>query len=1171
MMQDTLAAIHSQETPCLQVEGLRGSAPALLAARTASITGRPVFCVVPSENDAANLEQDLNLFSEMPVYLYPGYEIPPYTPLSPDPVTVAARLATLYNVINTSGPFIFISSAEALLRRVLPKEQISSLTELVIQNEEANPDQLCERLINGGYEHVALVQTVGEFSVRGGIIDIFSPASDYPVRLDFFGDTVESIRYFDPITQRSIEELNEIVLLPARDILYPTKQVQQSTDTALAFRTLANKENWNKDDVSRITERLNQRNTFPGIEFFIPLFYRNPVAPFDYLPENALTVVVEPLEVVKSIQLTWERIEANYQEAVDLQKPAFPPATLFLSETELTSSLNRKQSILISDFDLQASRFFPSNNAQAIFQKHTVTSNDHMLLQQHIGLHRKKSGLLQPLTEKISEWMSQGEIICFGCHSEKHARHMKELLSQHGLSATFRKAPLLQSHLEPEKVLLYDVSINRGFDLAYEKLHFLSESELFGEQRLGRLKRKKKREAASGLRFEELRNGEIVVHRAHGLGVYNGLTHLTVNNIANDFIEIIYQGDDKLFVPIDQIGAISKYKGLTDKKPALDKLGSKSWAATKNKVQQAVWKVAQDLLDLYARRQLAQGKNFTKPDELYYELEESFPFDETPGQLQAINDVIADLTSEQPMDRLVCGDVGYGKTEVAVRAAFKVVLDGFQVAVLVPTTVLAEQHAETFRDRLKGFPIRIESLNRFRSTTSQKKIISELSAGKIDIIIGTHRLLSKDVVFKKLGLLIIDEEHRFGVTHKEKLKKLRTNVDVLTLTATPIPRTLQMSLLGIRDLSVISSPPEHRRSVKTFIARYDDLVIKEAITRELQRGGQVFVVHNRVQSIQDMAFKVQKAAPAARVAVAHGQMPPKKLEEIMVHFVNREVDVLVCTTIIESGLDIPNANTIVITRADRLGLAEIYQLRGRVGRSREQAYAYLLVPSLDGLSKDAKQRLRALMDYNDLGGGFKLAMSDLQIRGGGNILGGSQSGHIAAVGYDLYLDLLQKTVTDLKRKDVTDFTTVEEIDPEINLRLSAYIPESYVEDNNQRYIAYRKITGIANDEEILDLKDEFVDRYGTLPVEIDNLFEIISLKLELRALKIVKLEQGMDTLVFTFLDQTPVSPEKILDLVNRSKNKIRFTPEAKLIVNVKKINSPREILTEIRKVLHAIM
>jgi transcription-repair coupling factor (superfamily II helicase) len=565
---------------------------------------------------------------------------------------------------------------------------------------------------------------------------------------------------------------------------------------------------------------------------------------------------------------------------------------------------------------------------------------------------------------------------------------------------------------------------------------------------------------------------------------------------------------------------------------------------------------------------------FSQPGELYHELEQSFPYDETSGQLKSIEAVLDDLTSDQPMDRLICGDVGYGKTEVAARAAFKVIEDGYQVAVLVPTTVLAEQHAATFRDRFATFPIRVASINRFRTPAQQKEIVRDLGSGQIDLVIGTHRLLSKDINYSRLGLLIVDEEHRFGVTHKEKIKKIKSAVDVLTLTATPIPRTLQMSLLGIRDLSIISTPPRQRRAVKTFLARQEDLVIREGIVRELQRGGQIFFVHNRVRTIGRIAEKIEQLVPQARIAVAHGQMPGRVLEDIMVKFINHEIDVLVCTTIIESGLDIPNANTIIINRADQLGLADIYQLRGRVGRSSRQSYAYLLVPSLESLSKDAKQRLQALMDCNELGSGFKLAMNDLQIRGGGNLLGVSQSGHIAAVGYDLYLELLQATVTDLKAKaEGRQSDSLADIDPEIKLTVNGYIPEQYIEDTSQRYHIYRRISaaGSAPPEELDELYTELSDRFGKLPTQTEDLFKAITLKHRLRKLGIIKLEQAKDSVIFSFSGQTSVDPQVILALINRKPKKnekpFRLTPDNRFIAPY---DDNKNLFAEIDKLLNSL-
>jgi len=854
--------------------------------------------------------------------------------------------------------------------------------------------------------------------------------------------------------------------------------------------------------------------------------------------------MAEPLEIQRSIDLSWERILANHHEAVAARTPALLPDTVFVSPDNLAEGLSVFSQVKISDF---------VKNGESKTKTIPFTSKNHRLLKQEVDLQRKQKGLLQPLAALLHDWLARNEPIAMACRSPRHAVHLAELLGHYDIQVDIHDAPLALSALRKVEadsaILLLNQTISEGFDLQLQPgllLHVLSESELFGERRLG--PRKKRRPGVEDqLRFDELDRGDIVVHREHGLGIYRGLVTMTLKDITNDFLEIHYQGEDKLYVPVDRLNAVSKYKGISDKKPKLDRLGTKTWINTKKKIKESVWQVAQDLLKLYARREMQKGLSLSQPGELFQELEESFPYDETSGQYKAIAEVLEDLTSEKIMDRLICGDVGYGKTEVAVRAAFKVIEDGFQVAMLVPTTVLAEQHAKTFQERFAGFPVLVESINRFRTLAEQRKILSNLKNGSLDIIIGTHRLLSKDVQFKKLGLLIVDEEHRFGVSHKEKIKRFKAEVNVLTLTATPIPRTLQLSLLGIRDLSVINTPPEQRRPIKTFVARYDELVIKEAITRELQRGGQTFLVHNRVRSIGEMARKVEKLAPQARTALAHGQMPAKQLEEIMVRFVNKEIDVLVCTTIIESGLDISSANTIIITRADRLGLAEIHQLRGRVGRSSEQSYAYLLVPSLDGLAKEAKERLRALLDHSELGGGFKLAMNDLQIRGGGNILGVSQSGHIAAVGYDLYLELLQNTVSDLQRKDKPG-ELIETVEPEINLQISAYIPEKYIVDTSQRYIAYRKIAGVDGQEQLADLREELQDRYGPLPGETQNLFDIMALKLRMKRFMIIKLEQGKDILVFSFHDKTPVGPQKIITLMEKSKNRIRFSPDARLIV-----------------------
>ena len=1139
-----------------RISGLRGSAAAWLAAILAS--RRDVCCIVPDEHQVAIFEEDLRLFTRELIITYPGYEIPAYTPLSPDQQTTAARLSALYHLREHQGRRIMVTSIEALLRRVVPANILTSAAELVLAGDSCDLKLLERRLVTLGYEQVSLVQSVGDFAVRGGILDIYPPSflaegepCDGPIRLDFFGDIVESLRRFDPISQRSIGELSEAILLPVHDVLV------DHDDTVRAgiikrIRNQAEKAGWDEDETGRMIDRVVTGRRFAGMEFFLPLFYGANATPtssvFDYLPEEMLLIQVEPEAISQNLELVLERTAKNYGEACTLHQPALSPQDIFLTGDTLRERMGRHHQLLLSDF-----------GGDDIPHQVIRTSN-HQLLKQEISLERSKTGIFRPLSDRLTAWREHGEQVVLCCRSERHTKNIAELLTRHQHQVSLIQAPLdlaaIVEKRSPGGPLLCNHSLSAGFSFPDHKFHVLSDSELFGDMRLGG-KKKGGRQKSEPVRFAELREGDIVVHTDHGLGIYHGLKTINVQQVTNDFMLIEYKDGDRLYLPVDRLNLISKYEGLSDKEPKIDKLGTQNWKVTKAKVKEEVWKVAHELLDIYAKREMQQGRQFSNPGQLYSELEESFPYDETSGQIQAINDVLGDLATGRPMDRLVCGDVGYGKTEVAIRGTFKVVEDGMQVAILVPTTVLAEQHTKTFRERLAGFPVTIECLNRFRTSAQQRAIIKELKQGRIDILIGTHRLLSKDVVFKDLGLLIVDEEHRFGVSHKEKIKKMRTEVDILTLTATPIPRTLQMSLLGIRDLSVISSPPEHRRPIKTFVARYDNLVIKEAVSRELRRHGQVFFIHNRVKSIYGVASSIQKLVPEARVAVAHGQMAGKELEEIMVRFVNREIDVLVSTTIVESGLDIPSANTIIINRADMLGLAEIYQLRGRVGRSATQSFAYLLVPSIDSLSKDSRDRLRALMDANELGGGLKLAMNDLQIRGGGNLLGVSQSGHIAAIGYDLYLDLLQKTVADLKARALRGDVQLsqDDLDPEINLQISAYIPESYMLDISQRYVTYRRIAALTNgsEEDQADLREELEDRYGAIPLETDNLFRVVALKRRLKLLRIAKLEKGRDTIVLSLQDDTPVTPEKLLAFLQskvnqKKKTPAKLTPDGRLVV-----------------------
>ncbi len=1147
--------------------GLYGSCNALVLAELVRVNQKSVCCLVADDEQLETLANDIRLFTDTEILVYPSFEIPPYTPLSPDPVTVANRLTTLYRLVNTTEPHISLVSVEAVLRRVLPKNVLNNSCELLMAGEDTDRDALISSLSDSGYQNCSMVQHIGDLSVRGSIIDIFAPSLDgavaTPLRLDFFGDNLESIRYFDPITQRSIREIKETIILPCSDILFPKGPNSASWKDYLK-KTVAELQLPPKG-AAPLLQQLRDHIRFAGIEFFLPLVYPEPEPAqsfFDYLPDDYTVVLLDPADIGLRTNLVRDRIAANYQETINTDTPALPPEKLFIPEEELQKLLKRSDNLHLSAL--------PDPDSKTPY--HSLKTGDHTLLKQEIKLQGKRQGILAPLADRIINWHHKEHAVILTCRSHRQAGHFQEMLKRYRIDSSLAVAPLDINTISTDtQVQLIEHPLASGFDLFEQKVHILSASELFGDRRI---RPERSKPAAGGdakpILIEELASGDLVVHRDHGIGLFQGLINMSFTGHQGDFLQIEYRAGDKLYVPVDKLHWVNRYQGLSEQNPRLDRLGSETWKATKKKVTEAVWQVAQELVEIYAQREIRRGKRFSPPGELFQELEQSFPYEETSGQNKAITEVIDDLTSDKPTDRLICGDVGYGKTEVAVRAAFKVIEDGYQVAILVPTTVLAEQHAATFRERYASFSVNIACINRFRTAAQQRSIAADITSGKLDLVIGTHRLLSKDIKFAKLGLMIIDEEHRFGVAHKEKIKKLKAEVDIITLTATPIPRTLQMSLLGIRDLSVISTPPRRRRSIKTFLAKNDDLVIKEAIIKEMLRNGQLFLVHNRVRSIHRVAEKIQGLVPHARTAVAHGQMSGRDLEDVMVKFINHEIDVLVCTTIIESGLDISNANTIIINRADRLGLADIYQLRGRVGRSEKQSYAYLLVPSLDTLTKDAKQRLRALMDCNELGGGFKLAMNDLQIRGGGNLLGVSQSGHIAAVGYDLYLELLQATVADLRNgaasKETAAETAAMSFDPEIKLRISAFLPQDYIRDPSQRFQQYRRIsaTGNSSPAELQDLRDELIDRYGPLPEEAKTFFEMVGLKYQLRLLGIEKLEQGPEILAFSFREQTPVEPPAILSLIKekpRKKEKpIRLTPDNRLLVP---LPNPEELFQKI--------
>ncbi len=993
-----------------------------------------------------------------------------------------------------------------------PREKLAAVTEYLVVGEEINRERFLFHLEAGGYSRRPLVEERGDYSVRGGVLDLFPPLSAEPVRLEFWGDNVESIRHFNASTQRSSKHLEDLIILPVSEV-FLDPQAQK-----LASRRLRTVKNL------KIMEYLQRREHFPGIERYLPYFYEKTETLWDYLPENCLVVDWDPLNIKQELD--------NYQATRDRERHGEVNA-------DPVSSPENKS--LFQTLRCHAVPFEVDEASQKNTYYFSVDNNKELAAS--LAAEAREPGQLTgPLAARMRQWQDSGFQVVLVCRSRSQAERLNLLLSDRQVDAELNANPRWQ---RPGTIQLTWDGLSAGFQWLAEALVVLTEEEV-----LGAVKEAPKRKTTRPWQFftslNDLRVGDPIVHLDHGIGLYRGLVKLTLGNEINDFLYLQYLGGDKLYLPVDKLHLVQKYMGVEDAVPPLDKLGGKSWEKTKKKVRKAVEKIARELVELYAARRVLPGHKYSPPDPALREFEATFEFEETPDQLNAILDVWEDMSSDRPMDRLICGDVGYGKTEVALRAVFKAAMDGRQVGFLVPTTVLAEQHFETFRKRFQPYPLGIRVLSRFKSPKEQKQTLADLAAGKVDIVIGTHRLLQKDVHFKDLGLLVVDEEQRFGVSHKEKLKQFRQTVDVLTLSATPIPRTLQMAMTGIREMSIINTPPADRMAIRTYLCRPEDRIIREAINREIGRGGQVFFVHNRVHNLPSYAAYIKRLVPVARVGMAHGQMAEKELEDVMWKFWRQEIDVLVSTAIIEAGLDIPAANTIIINRAHALGLAQIYQLRGRVGRGREQAYAYLLVPEEEHLNPEAQKRLKALMEFTELGSGFKIALHDLQIRGAGNMLGAAQSGHIAEVGYELYLQLLEDEINRLKGEPV-DQTP----DPELHLPLAAYLPETYIPDIDQRLLMYRRLSGRLSKAEIDALAEELLDCYGPLSPEAANLLEVVQAKSILRQIGIKRLDMNDGVITVTFADGNHIDQKKLVDEVLKNPRRYQLIPDNQLRVRIK--------------------
>lgn len=1060
------------------VSGLSGSARSLFTTLIQESTQKKTLIVTHQLTQAQQLYEDMLEFSdEQHVYLYPVNELLASELAIASPELLSQRISALTNWLNKDNAILI--APVAALKRMLPPVEYWQKYQLHFKLEQViDIDQTLEYLIEMGYARQDMASSPGEFSLRGGILDIYPLTEDQPLRIELFDDEIDSIRYYDAESQRSLAKQEQVTITPASELLLKDSDLVAAAQKLEHSLNQTVKKIKNKSDqqvlIETITadiDRLHHCERFQEIKKYVSFFYEDSYSLLDYLPENGFLV----LDEMSRIQETAAHLDNEEQEW-------------------LKDNLQRGKAVRDSKLSFDWHQVWNNMKQQrlylSVFLRHIPNTNPANIVNLSSRAMQQFHGQMNLLQNEMDRWQKGDFSVIILAPNQSRMEKIQSVLEDYQMSTLISEG--LPS-LPVEQPVITIGNISGGFELPMHKLAVITENELF-KQKTTRKKRKQKISNAERIKsYQELQVGDYVVHANHGIGRYIGIETLEVNGLHKDFMLVKYSGDDKLFVPIDQIDLVQKYVGSEGKEPKLYRLGGNDWKKVKSKVQSKVEDIADDLMKLYAEREAAKGYAFSPDTEMQREFEASFPYQETEDQLRCIEEIKQDMEKERPMDRLLCGDVGYGKTEVAIRAAFKAIADGKQVAILVPTTILAQQHYETVLERFQDYPINIGLLSRFRTRKQQTETLKGLKNGTVDMVIGTHRLLSKDVTYKDLGLLIVDEEQRFGVKHKEKIKQLKTNVDVLTLTATPIPRTLHMSMLGVRDLSVIETPPENRFPIQTYVMEFNGPLVREAIERELSRGGQVFFLYNRVESIEKIAQEIQSLVEDARVTVAHGQMNESELENVMFSFLEGEADVLVSTTIIETGVDIPNVNTLIVYDADRMGLSQLYQLRGRVGRSNRVAYAYFTYQQDKILTEVSEKRLQAIKEFTELGSGFKIAMRDLSIRGAGNILGAQQHGFIDSVGFDMYSQMLNEAVEAKKQGKA-----VEEVQPfevELDLKIDAYIPDSYIPDEKQKIDMYKRFQTMYSQEDIHDLRDELIDRFGDYPEEVANLFHVSTLKM----------------------------------------------------------------------------
>lgn len=1104
--------IPGKQDERIQWGRLYGLSDALAIASVAREFPGITMVIADDAQTAAKLEDGLRFFlkdTEIPVFGFPDWETLPYDIFSPLPELVSQRLLTLYR-LDQMNRAVLILPVSTLLQRLPPKSYLQANTLLLKPGDTLSLEKMRRQLEQAGYQCVSQVVEHGEYTIRGSLLDIFPMGSSIPYRIDLFDEDVESIRTFDPETQRTLNHVEAIEMLPARE--YPLDE-PGITHFRQSFR------NTFEGDPQRslIYREVSNGNAPGGLEYYLPLFFEQTATLFDFLPDQLLTI--RTTETRDYADQFLQQVQTRYeQRRYDPERPLLPPDQLYLDTEHLLANLNRGMSICTQRTEIETRSKGYSN-----FYNFATRTPEPLSFQARA---ERPAAALQAFIAR-----SPGRIL-FVAESAGRREMLKETLAGYNIRPS--QAESWQAFVDADQPLMLTVApLEQGIWLDRAGLIIITESQLLGERvRQDRRRKAKQRDADQIVRnLTELHIGAPVVHEDHGVGRYLGLQVLEVGGMTTEFLTLEYARGDKLYVPVSSLHLISRYAGASPESAPLHRLGGDQWERVKRKAAEKARDVAAELLEIYARRAAHKGYAFPPPGEEYAAFAASFEFEETPDQLQTIESVITDMAAPQPMDRVVCGDVGFGKTEVAMRAAFMAVQGGKQVAVLVPTTLLAQQHFENFSDRFADWPVKVESLSRFRTAKQQKAITDSLEAGTVDIVVGTHKLLQESIRYKNLGLVVIDEEHRFGVRHKERLKALRSEVDMLTLTATPIPRTLNMAMSGMRDLSIIATPPAARHPIKTFTSQWSDALIIEACQREIKRGGQVYFLHNEVSTIENAANKLETLLPGIRVQVAHGQMRERQLEEIMRDFYHQRFNILVCTTIIESGIDVPSANTMIINRADKLGLAQLHQLRGRVGRSHHRAYAYLITPPPKTLTSDAKKRLEAIESLEDLGAGFTLATHDLEIRGAGELLGEGQSGQIHEVGFTLYSDLLERAVKALKAGEHPNLDRPLDHGAEIDLQLPALLPEDYLPDVHSRLVLYKRIASAGSDAELRELQVEMIDRFGLLPEPTQNLFGITGLKLKANPLGIRKIEAGPAGGRILFDGQPKVDPGQIIRLI----------------------------------------